>query len=115
MAAVPVLIGGAHSLLRSDARSAPPGAGRDHASDVARYNRVLSQARWSARARVRVLLVAGFVPSGPAIIGVDDTLERRWVERITACDIYRNSSRSSHGHFVNTSRPRRMSLLASIP
>lgn len=76
---------------------------------------MLSQARRSARARVRVLLKTSFVPSGPAIIGVDDTLERRWVERITARDIYPNPVRSSHGPFVNTSGPRRMLLLASIP
>lgn len=115
MAAVPVLIEGAHSWLRSDARSTPRDAGRDHASDIARYNRVLNQARWLARARVRLPLVASFAPSGPAIIGVDNTLERRWVERIAARGIYRDLVRSSHGHFVKTSGLRRMLLLALAP
>jgi hypothetical protein len=65
-----------------------------------------NKARWSARAAARVLLgllVATFAPSGPVVIGVDDTLERRWGKRITARGIYRDPVRSSHGHFVKAS------------
>src|SRR3954471_4229925 len=44
------------------------------------YHRVLSRAVWSPRAAGRVLLgllVRTFVPSGPIVVGIDDTIERR--------------------------------------
>ena len=46
-----------------------------------RYHRVLNRAVWSGREVSRVvldLLVRTFLPSGPLVIGVDETLERRW-------------------------------------
>jgi hypothetical protein len=51
------------------------------------------------------------------VIGVDDTLERRWGRRIAARGIYRDAVRSSHGHFVKASGLRwvSLSLLAPIP
>ena len=45
-----------------------------------RYHRVLNRAVWSGREASRVLLgllVRTFVPDGPLVIGVDETLERR--------------------------------------
>lgn len=118
---VPVLVEGALlAVHRRTVSAALRAAGRDRASDFARYHRVLNKARWSARAAARVLLgllVAAFVPSGPVVIGVDDTLERRWGKRITARSIYRDPVRSSHGHFVKASGLRwvSLSLLTSIP
>jgi hypothetical protein len=35
------------------------------------------------------LLVKTFVPSGPLVIGVDETLERRWGKKIAAKGVYR--------------------------
>ena len=35
------------------------------------------------------LLVRTFVPSGPLVIGVDETLERRWGKKIAAKGVYR--------------------------
>lgn len=67
------------------------------------YHRFLNRAAWSGRDlshRLLLLLVAWFVPQGPVIIGIDDTLERRWGRRILARGIYRDPVRSSHGHFV---------------
>src|SRR5258705_14023368 len=52
-----------------------------------KYHRVLNRARWSSMAVARVLLslvVDTFVPLGPVIIGLDDTLERRRGEKIKA-------------------------------
>jgi hypothetical protein len=51
------------------------------------------------------------------VIGVDDTLERRWGRRIAARGIYRDAVRSSHGHSVKASGLRwvSLSLLAPIP
>jgi hypothetical protein len=35
-----------------------------------------------------------FVPNGPVVIGMDDTIERRWGQRIAARGIYRDPVRS---------------------
>jgi hypothetical protein len=118
---VPVLVGGALlALHRRTISAALRAAGRDRSPGFARYHRVLNRARWSTRAAARLLLgllVATFVPSGPVVIGVDDTVERRWGKRIAARGIYRDPLRSSHGHFVRASGLRwvSLSLLAPIP
>jgi DDE superfamily endonuclease len=55
--------------------------GLDQQKQFHRYHRVLSRASWSSREASRVLLgllVEAFVPEGPLILGVDETLERRW-------------------------------------
>jgi hypothetical protein len=70
------------------------------------YHRVLSRASWSSREVGRVLLellVEAFVPEGPLVLGVDETLERRRGKRIAAKGIYRDPVRSSREHFVKTS------------
>ncbi len=83
-----------------------------------RYHRVLNRAAWSGREASRVLLallVRTFVPSGPLVIGVDETLERRWGEKIAAKGIYRDPVRSSHGHFVKASGLRWVCLMLLVP
>ena len=70
------------------------------------YHRVLSQGGWCPRALARgllLLLVAAFVPDGPVVVGLDDSIERRWGARIAARGIYRDPVRSSRGHFVKAS------------
>ena len=94
--------------------------GLDQAPGFAVYHRVLSTGRWSSRAvahRLLLLLVAALVPGGPVVVGIDDTIERRWGTRIKARGIYRDPVRSSHGHFVNASGLRwlRVMLLAPVP
>jgi len=85
------------------------------------YHRVLNRARWSSLAVGRILLlllVAAFVPGGaPIVIGLDDTIERRWGAKIAARGIYRDPVRSSKGHFVKASGLRWISvqLLARVP
>ena len=57
-----------------------------------RYHRDLNRAAWSGSEVSLVLLgvlVKTFVPSGPLVIGVDETLERRWGKKISAKGIYR--------------------------
>ncbi len=52
-----------------------------------RYHRVLNRAKWSSLAVSRVLLgllVAAFAPAGPLVLGLDETIERRWGARIAA-------------------------------
>ena len=84
------------------------------------YHRILNRAAWSGRAAARVLLgllLDAFVPRGPVILGLDDTIERRRGKRISAKGIYRDPVRSSHGHFVKASGLRWLSvmLLAPVP
>jgi hypothetical protein len=82
------------------------------------YHRVLNRAVWSGRAVARVLLgllLDAFVPPGPVILGLDDTVERRRGKRITAKGIYRDPVRSSHGHFVKASGLRWLSLMLLVP
>ncbi len=91
-----------------------------HARDkhFTNYHRVLSRAPWSARAGARILLahlVRAFAPRGPVIVGLDDTIERRWGPRIGARGIYRDPVRSSHSHFVKTSGLRWISLMLLAP
>jgi len=84
------------------------------------YHRVLNRARWSSLAVARVLLtlvVETFVPTGPVVIGIDDTLERRRGRKIAAKGIYRDPVRSSHSHFVKASGLRWLCamVLAEMP
>src|SRR5215210_8209841 len=84
------------------------------------YHRVLSRARWNGREAARLLLgllVHTFVPTGPVILGIDDTIERRRGRRIKAKGIYRDPVRSSDAHFVKASGLRWLSLmlLTAIP
>ena len=50
-----------------------------------RYHRVLSRARWSSLEASRILLgllLEAFVGEGPLILGIDETLERRYGKKI---------------------------------
>ena len=85
-----------------------------------RYHRVLSRATWSSREASRLLLgllVEAFVPEGPLVLGVDETLERRRGKKVAAKGIYRDPVRSTHQHFVKTSALRWicLTLLAPVP
>jgi hypothetical protein len=87
------------------------------AKDFARYHYVLNHARWSSRAVARKLLamiIKNFLPSGPVVIGIDDTIERRWGPKISARGVYRDPVRSSHGHFVKTSGLRWLCVMALV-
>lgn len=84
------------------------------------YHRVLSRARWSALQASRILfclLITAFVMRGPIVIGLDETIERRWGKKIEKRGIYRDPVRSSRGHFVKASGLRWISvmLLVRIP
>jgi DDE superfamily endonuclease len=100
--------------------SALRAVGLDKEQRYCRYHRVLNRAAWSTREASRILLgllVEAFVPEGPLVVGVDETLERRQGKKIAAKGIYRDPARSSHTHFVKTSALRWvcLTLLAPIP
>jgi hypothetical protein len=65
--------------------------------------------------KLLTMILDRFLPAGPLIIGIDDTIERRWGARIATRGIYRDPVRSSHGHFVKASGLRWLSLMAMIP
>jgi len=82
------------------------------------YHRVLNRAVWSSWALSRVLLrklVQTFAATGPIIVGLDDTIERRRGAKIKAKGIYRDPVRSSHSHFVKASGLRWLSLMLLVP
>jgi hypothetical protein len=82
------------------------------------YHRLLNRARWSARQAAQVLLkllVEAFVPEGPVILGLDDTIERRRGRKLTARAIYYDAARSSKACFQKTSGLRWMSLALLVP
>src|SRR3954449_7731480 len=92
--------------------------GRSRERRFVNYHRVLSRAAWEPRAGARVLLgllINAFVPRGPVIMAIDDTIERRWGRRIKARGIYRDPVRSSDAHFVKTSGLRWLSLMLLAP
>ena len=83
-----------------------------------KYHRVLGLVEWSALEAAHILLkllLACFLPAGPVIVGIDETLERRWGRMIAQRGIYRDSVRSSGSHFVKSSGLRWMSMMLLVP
>lgn len=96
--------------LRVMGLASSPGFGRCH--------EVLDRARWNSRAVARKLLAQVldvFLPTGGVVIGIDDTIERRWGAKIKARGIYRDPVRSSHGHFVKAGGLRWLPLMVIVP
>lgn len=61
--------------------------GRAEVTNFAAYHQFLNRARWNPRllsARLLSIIVERFMPDGPVVIGMDDTIERRWGQRIAA-------------------------------
>lgn len=82
------------------------------------YHRVLNRAVWSPLTASRLLLrllVAMFVPWGVVVFGLDDTIERRRGDHISAKGIYRDPVRSSHSHFVKVSGLRWLCCMLLTP
>jgi hypothetical protein len=91
--------------------------GRERDRKFCTFHRILNRAAWSSRAaasRLLLLLTASFLPAAaPVVIGLDDTIERRWGPKISARGIYR--FRSSKGHFVKASGLRWLSAMLLVP
>jgi hypothetical protein len=87
--------------------SALRAVGLDQYKRFHRYHRVLSRASWSSLEVGRVLLgllVGAFVPEeSPLVVGIDETLERRYGKKISARGVYRDPVRSTHETFVKSS------------
>ena len=92
--------------------------GHSRAPHFVNYHRVLSRAAWCPRVGAHILLgllLDAFAASGPVVVALDDTIERRRGKRITAKGIYRDPVRSSDAHFVKASGLRWMSLMLLAP
>ena len=89
-----LLIGAILAPGRRTVSSALRAMGLDQEKRFHRYHRVLSRASWSSREASRVLsglLVKAFLPEGdPLVVGIDETLERRWGKKIAAKGVYRD-------------------------
>ena len=103
---------------RRTIRAALRATGKSDGADFGLYHAVLNRCHWSALTAARILflmLVDRFAASGPVVIGLDDTIERRWGAKIKARGIYRDPVRSSHGHFVKASGLRWLSAMLLVP
>jgi len=92
--------------------------GLAHTHRFQNYHRVLNRDQWSSRQAARIvldLLVRAFVPSGPVLVGIDETLERRQGDKIAAKGIYRDAARSSKSFLVKSSGLRWISLMLLAP
>jgi hypothetical protein len=112
------------ALLAPGARtvsSALRAMGWDRKKRFHRYHRVLSRASWSSLEVGRVLLglvVEAFAREGsPLVVGIDETLERRYGRKIAARGIYRDPVRCTHETFLKSSGLRWVCamLLVEIP
>jgi hypothetical protein len=116
-----LLIGAILALGSRTVSSTLRAMGLDQEKRFHRYHRVLNRASWSSREVSRVLLgllVEAFVPDGgPLVVGIDETLERRWGKKISAKGVYRDLVRSTHENFVKASGLRWVCvmLLVEIP
>jgi hypothetical protein len=59
--------------------------------------------------------VAAFAPSGPVVVGLDETIARRWGATIAARGRYRDAVRSSKDDFVQVRGLRWLCLLLLVP
>ena len=87
-----LLIGAILAPGRRMVSSALRAMGLDRQKRFHRYHRVLSRARWSSLEASRILLgllLDAFVGEGPLILGLDETLERRYGKKISARVVYR--------------------------
>jgi hypothetical protein len=92
--------------------------GLSHLRQFENYHRVLNRAAWSPRQAALILLrllVGALALSGPLVLGLDDTLERRRGEKIAAKGIYHDPVRCTRSHFVKSSGLRWLSLMVLTP
>jgi hypothetical protein len=114
------LVGAILAPGRRTVSSALRATGLDQYKRFHRYHRVLSRASWSSRKASCILLgllLEAFVGEGPLILGIDETLERRYGKKISAKGVYRDPVRSTHENFVKSSGLRWVCvmLLVEIP
>lgn len=113
-----LVIGAILSPGKRTVTSALRAMGLSEEGKFAQYHHVLNRAVWSSLAASRVLLgliVKDFVAGDePLVVGLDDTLERRWGNKIETRGIYRDPVRSSTSHMVKASGLRWLSMMVLV-
>ena len=92
--------------------------GLSQSKQYGKYYRVLSRVGWSGFAGARILLgmiLALLSPKQAIVIGIDETLERRWGSRIWGRGIYRDAVKSSAKHQVKSSGVRWQVMQVLLP
>lgn len=88
-------------------------------SNFNQYHHVLSRAVWSpmdlSRTLLQMLIALFFATGKTLVFGIDETIERRWGQKISTRGIYRDPVRSSHSHFAKTSGLRWISVMLLTP
>jgi hypothetical protein len=106
-----LLMGAILAPGRRTVSSALRAMGLDQHKRFHRYHRVLSHASWSSAKASRVLLgllVEMFVPEGdPLVVGIDETLERRWGKKFSARGVLPRPSPFHPGELREEQRPLR--------
>jgi hypothetical protein len=113
-----LVIGAILSPGKRTVTSALRAMGLSDEGKFAQYHQVLNRAVWSSLAASRVLLgliLKTFVGEREAlVVGLDDTIERRWGKKIAARGIYRDPVRSSKSHTVKASGLRWLSMMVLV-
>lgn len=92
--------------------------GLSHDKHFQNCHRVLNRAVWPSRdvgQELLMLLINALAISGPIVVGLDDTIERRRGTKIKARGIHRDPVRSSRSHTVKASGLRWLSLMLLVP
>src|SRR5882724_11856375 len=113
-----LLVGAILSLSKRTITAVLRVMGLAHVKSFQHYHRVLNRDVWSGLEGARLLLlllVSLLAPSGPLVMGLDDTLERRRGAKIHAKGIDRDPVRSSHSHVVKASGLRWLSAMLLVP
>jgi hypothetical protein len=113
-----LLIGALLTVGRRTVASILRTAGLAQEAHFTNYHRLLNRDRWSSHRAAGILfklLIATFVPSGPIVLGGDETLERRRGPKISKLGVYRDSVRSSRNFFVKSNGLRWVCLMLLTP
>ena len=83
------------------------------------FHQILNRAVWSplavGKCLLDLLITLIYPTDEPLVFGIDETIERRWGEKIATRGIYRDPVRSSKSHFVKVSGLRWISLMLLTP
>jgi hypothetical protein len=113
-----LLVGAILAPHKRTVTSALRAMGLSEERQFGKYHRVLNRDQWSGLRLSRILLgllVTTFVAAGlPVVIGVDETIERRWGPKIIERGIYRDGVRSSKSHVVKASGLRWVSFMLIV-
>ena len=82
--------------------------GRAQTPRFSSYHQILNRARWDPRTIARFLLLLitrRLVPDGPIVIGLDDTIERRWGRTTPVLSRTHNNARTATMLFSSVCLP----------